>query len=48
MTLYKNLGNSRREGLFLYGYLEYTDKETAPPSVYVPLNCPTISTYAMR
>lgn len=28
MTLYKNLGNSRREGLFLYGYLEYTDKET--------------------
>lgn len=28
MTLYKNLGNSRREGLFLFGYLEYTDNET--------------------
>jgi len=28
MKLYKNLGNSRREGLFLYGYLEYADKET--------------------
>lgn len=28
MKLYKNLGNSRREGMFLYGYLEYKDKET--------------------
>lgn len=28
MQFYKNLGNSRREGMFLYGYLEYTDKET--------------------
>lgn len=28
MNLYKNLGNSRREGLFLFGYLEYADKET--------------------
>lgn len=27
MTLYRNLGNSRREGLFLFGYLEYTDDE---------------------
>lgn len=25
LKLYKNLGNSKREGLFLYGYLEYTD-----------------------
>lgn len=28
MKLYANLGNSRREGMFLYGYLEYTDKST--------------------
>ena len=28
MLLYRNLGGSRREGLFLYGYLEYTDPET--------------------
>lgn len=28
MTCYRNLGNSRREGLFLYGYCEYTDKST--------------------
>lgn len=28
MKCYSNLGNSRREGMFLYGYLEYTDKET--------------------
>ncbi len=28
MKLYKNLGNSRREGMFLFGYLEYADKET--------------------
>ncbi len=28
MKLYKNLGNSKREGMFLFGYLEYTDKET--------------------
>lgn len=28
MQLYRNLGNSRREGMFLFGYLEYTDKET--------------------
>lgn len=27
MTLYRNLGNSRREGMFLFGYLEYTDDE---------------------
>lgn len=28
MKLYKNLGNSCREGMFLFGYLEYQDKET--------------------
>lgn len=28
MKLYRNLGNSRREGMFLFGYLEYTDKQT--------------------
>ena len=28
MKFYKNLGNSRREGMFLFGYLEYQDKET--------------------
>lgn len=28
MKCYRNLGNSKREGLFLYGYLEYTDKST--------------------
>lgn len=26
MTLYRNLGNSTREGMFLFGYLEYTDE----------------------
>lgn len=28
MKLYNNLGNSRREGMFLFGYLEYKDKTT--------------------
>ncbi len=28
MKLYTNLGQSRREGMFLFGYLEYKDKET--------------------
>lgn len=28
MKLYRNLGGSRREGMFLYGYLEYQDEET--------------------
>lgn len=28
MKLYRNLGKSRREGMFLFGYLEYTDSET--------------------
>lgn len=28
MICYRNLGDSKREGLFLYGYLEYVDKTT--------------------
>lgn len=28
MKFYTNLGNSRREGMFLFGYLEYKDAET--------------------
>jgi len=28
MNLYRNLGNGRREGLFLFGYLEYTENST--------------------
>ncbi|MDE5636058.1 MAG: RagB/SusD family nutrient uptake outer membrane protein, partial [Muribaculaceae bacterium] len=28
LKFYRNLGDSRREGMFLYGYLEYADKET--------------------
>lgn len=28
MTFYRNLDNGRREGLFLFGYLDYTDSET--------------------
>ena len=28
MKFYRNLGNSRREGMFLFGYLEYVDPET--------------------
>lgn len=28
MKLYRNLGNSQREGMFLFGYLEYEDPET--------------------
>lgn len=28
MKFYTNLGNSRREGMFLFGYIEYKDSET--------------------
>lgn len=31
MINYRNLGNSRREGMFIYGYLEYTDPQTGKP-----------------
>lgn len=36
MKLYKNLGNSRREGLFLFGYLEYTDDNGAVKRLRAP------------
>lgn len=36
MKLYKNLGDSRREGMFLYGYLEYTDENGAKQKVRAP------------
>lgn len=41
LKLYKNLGNSTREGMFLYGYLEYTEggevKKVTSPSNGFPL-----------
>lgn len=36
MKLYKNLGDSRREGMFLYGYLEYTDENGEKKKVRAP------------
>jgi len=36
MKLYKNLGNSSREGMFLYGYLEYIDENGAKKRVRAP------------
>lgn len=36
MQLYRNLGNSRREGLFLFGYLEYTDENGKTARVAAP------------
>ena len=36
LKLYRNLGNSRREGLFLYGYLEYKDDNGATKRVKAP------------
>jgi hypothetical protein len=36
MKLYRNLGNSTREGMFLYGYLEYTDENGATKRVKAP------------
>ena len=36
MKLYKNLGNSTREGMFFYGYLEYTDESGATRRVKAP------------
>jgi hypothetical protein len=36
LKLYKNLGNSRREGLFLYGYLNYTDESGTSKRVQAP------------
>ncbi len=36
MKLYRNLGNSQREGMFLYGYLEYTDDDGNTARVRAP------------
>lgn len=36
LKLYRNLGNSKREGLFLYGYLEYTDENGEKQRVRAP------------
>lgn len=36
LKLYRNLGNSRREGMFLYGYLEYKDENGATKRVKAP------------
>ena len=36
MKLYRNLGNSQREGMFVYGALEYTDETGATKRVQAP------------
>ncbi len=36
MKLYRNLGNSQREGMFIYGYLEYTDDNGEKAYVRAP------------
>lgn len=36
MKLYRNLGDSRREGMFLFGYLEYTDDDGNTQRVAAP------------
>ena len=36
MKLYRNLGDSRREGMFIYGYLEYIDDNGATKRVRAP------------
>ncbi len=36
MKLYRNLGDSKREGMFLYGYLEYIDENGATKKVRAP------------
>ena len=36
LKLYKNLGNSRREGMFVYGYLEYQDENGNSKRVQAP------------
>lgn len=36
MKLYRNLGNGTREGLFLYGYLEYVDEDGSVKRVKAP------------
>jgi len=36
MKLYRNLGDSKREGMFLYGYLEYIDEDGTKRRVRAP------------
>lgn len=36
MKLYRNLGNNTREGMFVYGYLEYTDDSGVKRRVQAP------------
>lgn len=36
MKLYRNLGDSKREGMFLFGYLEYVDENGATKRVRAP------------
>lgn len=36
MKMYRNLGDSKREGMFIYGYLEYTDDNGATKKVRAP------------
>lgn len=36
MKLYRNLGENKREGMFLYGYLEYKDESGATKRVQAP------------
>lgn len=36
MKLYRNLGDSKREGMFLYGYLEYIDEDGNKARVRAP------------
>lgn len=36
LKLYRNLGNSKREGMFLFGYLEYRDESGAIKRVQAP------------
>ncbi len=36
MKLYRNLGNSQREGMFIYGYLEYKDENGNTKRVQAP------------
>ena len=36
LKLYRNLGNSKREGMFLFGYLEYKDENGATKRVKAP------------
>ena len=36
LKLYRNLGGSKREGMFLYGYLEYIDENGAKARVRAP------------